>query len=162
MIDTLERVVRGLPFFQGMADRHIQLIAGCASNVRFASGRFVFRAGEAADHFYLIREGQVAVQFAIPHGTARTVRTVADGEVVGWSWLCAPYRWHFDARAQKTTVAMAFDGKCLRLKCEEDHELGYAMYTRFTQMAADTLQSTLLQLVDVYETAPPTVRSGAA
>ena len=28
-----------------------------------------------------------------------TIETLEAGEVVGWSWLFPPYRWHFDARA---------------------------------------------------------------
>lgn len=150
MIHRLEVIVREQPFFQGMEDRHIELIARCAKNAHFASGEFIFRAGEAADHFFLIRKGQVAVQFAIPNSGSRTVRTVGDGEVVGWSWLFAPFRWHFDARVQQETIALAFDGKCLRIKCEEDHDLGYAVYTRFTHLMTDSLQGTLLQLLDVY------------
>jgi len=150
MIHTLEKIVREQPFFQGIEDRYVQLITGCAKNVHFAEGEFLFRVGEAADNFYLIRKGEVAVQFAIPNKGPRTVRTVGDGEVVGWSWLFAPYRWHFDAKARQSTIALAFDGKCLRMKCEEDHDLGYAIYTRFTQLVIDSLQGTLLQLLDVY------------
>lgn len=143
-----------------MEDQHVQLITGCAKNVRFAEGEFIFRVGQAADYFYLIREGEVAVQFAIPNKGSRTIRTVSDGEVVGWSWLFAPYRWHFDARVRRPTLALAFDGKCLRTKCEEDHDLGYAIYTRFTQLVVDNLQATLLQLLDVY--APEHVEPHAA
>lgn len=150
MIHTLEKIVTEQPFFQGMEAQYVQLITGCAKNVHFAEGEFIFRAGEAADYFYLIREGEVAVQFAIPNKGARTVRTLGDGEVMGWSWLLAPYRWHFDARVRRPTLALAFDGKCLRAKCEEDHDLGYAIYTRFTQLVVDSLQATLLQLLDVF------------
>jgi len=150
MIHTLQTIVKEQPFFQGMEDRHVQLISGCAKNVRFAPGEFVFRVGEAADHFYLIRKGEVAVQFAVPTRGTRTVRTVGDSEVVGWSWLFAPYRWHFDAKVRQETLALAFDGKCLRIKCEEDHDLGYAIYTRFTQLVIESLQAALLQLLDVY------------
>jgi CRP-like cAMP-binding protein len=80
------------------------------------------------------------------------VQTVGEGEILGWSWLFAPYRWHFDARAQQPTRALAFDGKCLRGKCDEDHDLGYAIYTRFMRIATDRLQATLLQLLDLYAT----------
>ena len=152
MISTLETVVREQPFFQGMEDRHIQLIAGCSMNVRFDAGHVVFRAGEPADHFYLIREGLVAVQFAIPHKGPITVQTIGEGEVLGWSWLFPPHHWHFDARIQQPTHALAFDGKCLRIKCEEDHDLGYAICKRFVQIVTERLQAALLQLTDMYET----------
>jgi CRP/FNR family cyclic AMP-dependent transcriptional regulator len=152
MIRTLETIVREQPFFRGMEEEHIQLIAGCAVNVRFEEGHVIFHEGDPANHFYLIREGQVAVQIAIPHRGLTTVQTVGEGEILGWSWLFAPYRWHFDARAQQPTRALAFDGKCLRGKCEEDHDLGYAIYTRFMRIATDRLQATLLQLLDLYAT----------
>ena len=42
MIYTLERIVREQSFYQGREDRHIQLIAGCAGNMRFDSAEFVF------------------------------------------------------------------------------------------------------------------------
>lgn len=150
MIHTLETVIGEQPFFQGMEDRHIQLIAGCSMNVRFDAGHVVFRAGEPADHFYLIREGLLAVQFAIPRKGLLTVQTLSEGEVLGWSWLFPPYRWHFDARAQRTTHALSFDGMCLRAKCEEDHDLGYAISSRFMRIVAERLQATLLQLSDIY------------
>ncbi len=150
MIHTLEPILREHPFFYGMADSHIQLIAGCSKNVRFDAGDVIFREGEPADQFYLVREGLVSVQLVIPHRGLTTLLTVGEGEVMGWSWLFAPYRWRFDARAQRPTHALAFDGKCLRAKCEEDHSLGYEIYKRFMQIVTERLESTRLQLLDLY------------
>jgi CRP-like cAMP-binding protein len=70
--------------------------------------------------------------------------------VLGWSWLFPPYRWHFDARALELTRAIALDGKCLREKCEEDHDLGYELVKRVAQIIMERLQATRLQLLDVY------------
>jgi len=154
MIHTLEPILREHPFFQGMEDRHIQLIAGCSMNVRFEAGQVIFHEGDPADHFYLIREGLVSIQLAIPHRGLTTVQTVGGGEVMGWSWLFPPYRWHFDARTQEPTHALAFDGKCLRAKCEEDHSLGYDIYKRFMQIVTERLESTRLQLLDMYGNHP--------
>ncbi len=150
MIHTLEPILREHPFFHGMEDRHIQLIAGCSMNVRFEAGQVLFHEGDPADHFYLVREGLVSVQVMIPHDGLTTVQTVGAGEVLGWSWLFPPYRWHFDARAQPPTHALAFDGKCLRAKCEEDHDLGYEIYKRFMQIVTGRLEATRLQLLDMY------------
>ena len=43
--------------------------------------------------------------------------------MLGWSWLFPPYRWHFDARALSAVRATAFDGACLREKCDADPAL---------------------------------------
>jgi len=150
IIQTLEPIISEHPFFRGMEPAHLRLIVGCAKNVRFDAGQTIFREGDPADHFYLIREGFVSVQFMIPHRGLTTVQTVGEGEVLGWSWLFPPYRWHFDARTQQATHALAFDGKCLRGKCEQDHDLGYEIYKRFMQLVTERLESARLQLLDLY------------
>ena len=149
-MQTLEAILTEHPFFEGLEPRYMQLITGCASNVRYKSGESLFREGESAEHFYLIRGGKVALE---THGAQRgkiIIETIEVGEVLGWSWLFPPYRWHFDARALSTVRATAFDGACLRTKCLEQPELGYELMSRFAQVLMERLQWTRLRLLDVY------------
>ena len=150
-METLERIVTAHPFFSGWEKPHLKLLTGCASNVRFEAGRFIFRAGEKADTFYLIREGKVALEIHAPGRGTISILTVEAGEVLGWSWLVPPYRWKFDARTVEPTRALALDGKCLRKKAEADHDLGYELFKRFTQVMEEHLEATRLQLMNVYE-----------
>jgi hypothetical protein len=53
-----------------------------------------------------------------------------------------------------TTHAIAFDGACLRGKCEQDPALGYALLRRFSAVLVERLQRTRLRLIDVYGHAP--------
>lgn len=133
---------------------HLKLIVGCASNVRFNADQFLFREGEEANQFYMIRQGKVAPQISAAQRTAITVQTIGEGEILGWSWLIPPYRWRFDARALELIRAIALDGKCLRTKSEEDHNLGYELMKRFSKVIAERLEATRLQLLDVYGTHP--------
>lgn len=147
---VFEKILSELPFFKGLEPRYIQLIAGCASNVRFNPGQFLFREGEEANQFYIIRHGKVAVEIFVPDRGAITIQTVEEGEILGWSWLVQPHNWRFDARAVELTRAIALDGKCLRTKCEEDHGLGYELLKRIVRIIAQRLKATRLQLLDVY------------
>lgn len=147
---SLESLLVQHPFFKDLAPQYLHLVLGCAGNVRFKAGEFVFREGGEANRFYLIRHGQVALQVFSPQRGPLTVETVEAGEVLGWSWLFPPYRWHFDAQALVLTRATAFDGQCLRTKCEQDHDLGYDLMQRFAQVMSQRLQATRLQLLDVY------------
>ncbi len=149
-MDTLKPILARHPFFQGLSEPHLALLVGCASNVRFAAGEFLFHAGEEANRFFLVREGHVAIEIAPPGGVAHTLQTIGAGDVLGWSWLIPPYHWKFDARAIEPTRALALDGQCLRTKCEMDHDLGYELLKRFAQVMEERLQSTRLQLLDVY------------
>lgn len=149
-MENLERILEEHPFLKGMSEAQIALLAGCASNVVFKPGQFIFREGESADAFYFIRQGKVQVETHIPHKGVLIIRTRTEGEILGWSWLVPPYRWHFDARAVDLTRAIALDGKCLRQKCEEDHDLGYEIMKRFSMVIAERLEATRLQLMDIY------------
>jgi len=149
-MQTLEELIAASPVFAGLADAHLELIAGCAVNARFVAGAQLFREGEPADRFFLIRQGAVALEVHAPGRGALVVETMHPGEVVGWSWLFEPYRWQFDGRATEPTGVVAFDGACLRGKCESDHELGYQLMRRFAASMTDRLQATRLQLLDVY------------
>jgi CRP/FNR family cyclic AMP-dependent transcriptional regulator len=146
----LEQILSEHPFLKELDKEHIQLLVGCASNVVFKSGDFIFREGEAADAFYFIRHGRVLIETFVPQKGPIIIRSREAGEILGWSWLVPPYRWHFDARAVDLTRAIALDGKCLRKKCEEDHDLGYEIMKRFAMVIAERLEQTRLQLMDVY------------
>jgi CRP-like cAMP-binding protein len=149
-METLERILAEHPFFKGLEDPYLQLLVGCASNVRFNAGEVVFREGEEANRFYLIRQGKVAVETFAPGRGPIIMQTLGEGEVLGWSWLIAPYRWRFDGRAVELTRAIALDGECLRGKCEEDHNLGYELMKRVSHVMEKLVEATRLQLVDVY------------
>jgi CRP/FNR family transcriptional regulator, cyclic AMP receptor protein len=147
---TLDLVLRDVPLFKGLTDEKRTLLAGCAGNVRFSEGQALFREGDPADTFLLIRHGEIAIETFVPARGSITIETLAPGDVVGWSWLFAPYRWHFDARALTVVRATSFDGACLRGKCDEDPALGYELMSRFAQVLMERLQWTRLRLLDLY------------
>lgn len=149
-MEGLDRIIREHPFFAGLDEPFLRLVVGCAKNVRFNSGQYLFREGGAADQFYLLREGRVALELAAPGRGALSFLTVAEGEVVGVSWLIPPYRWTYDGRAIGLVRAIALDAACLRGKCEANHDLGYDMMKRVMRIVIERLHATRLQLLDVY------------
>ena len=147
---TIDMLVRDAPLFAGLTEESLQLVAGCGANVRFAAGDIMFREGDRADTFFLIREGRISLETHIPARGSATIETLDPGEVVGWSWLFPPYTWHFDARALEPVAAVAFDAACLRGKCDADPTLGYQLMGRFAQVMMKRLQWTRVRLLDVY------------
>lgn len=148
-MDTLEPILRKHPFFENLDQRYIELLTGCASNERYEAGEYLFREGEEATKFFIIRHGRVAVEIGLPGG-AVTLYTHDEGDVVGWSWLFSPYHWHYHGRAMELTRVIALDGVCLRRKCEEDPALGYEFLKRFSYKMMYSLDSTRMQLLDLY------------
>jgi len=151
---TLEPILAEHPFLKGMRPDHLELITGCASNVRFEAGSYVFREGQEANEFFIIRQGTIAIEAFSPAHGPLVLQTVDAGDIMGWSWLVPPYRWHFDGKATDLVRAIALDGKCLRTKCEKDHELGYELLKRFAEIMSQRLDVTRMQLLDLYDDMP--------
>jgi CRP/FNR family cyclic AMP-dependent transcriptional regulator len=151
-MESLKRILAESPFLNGLEPHHLELITGCASNVRFESGQYLFHEGEEAEKFFLIRHGKVAVEIFTPDRGPITIQSIEAGDVLGWSWLVPPYQWRFDAKATEPVLAIALDGVCLRTKCEEDHDLGYQLLKRFTDIMDQRLEATRVHLLDVYGT----------
>jgi CRP/FNR family cyclic AMP-dependent transcriptional regulator len=149
-MQTLEPILAEHSFFEGLRPEHMALLVGCASNVRFGAGSFIFREGEEADRFFIIREGKVAIEIPAGRRKTITIETLGPDDVLGWSWMVSPYRWRFTARVVEATRAIALDAACLRGKCQADHELGYEMLNRVLQVVEQRLQATRMQLIDVY------------
>lgn len=150
MNKTLEPILEKHPFFAGLDERYLELLTGCATNLRFKPGEYLFREGDEAKQFFVIREGTVALEIFVPGTGPKKIQTLEDGDVVGWSWLFPPYTWHFSGRAAAPLRALVLDGKCLRDKCEEDHDLGYEFQKRVSRIVVERLQATRLQLLDLY------------
>lgn len=146
----LKPILEAHPFFHGLKDEYLDFITGCASNVRFKEGEILLKEGDDADHFFLVREGKVAVEISIPQHDSITIQTIKDGEIVGWSWLVPPHKNRFSCRAIEETRVISLDGKCLRNKCENNHDLGYELLKRLAVIFTERLEVTRKQLIDIY------------
>ena len=77
------------------------------------------------------------------------IETLEAGDVLGWSWLFEPHRWHFDAHAltacgQRRSTAPACAPSATRTRPSATSS------SRFAQTLIERLQWTRLRLLDVY------------
>lgn len=150
--ENLSEILRQHPFLHNLSDEYMQTIVGCASNVRFPEGEHLIREGEIANKFFLIRTGRIALEIDVSGRGGLRIQTIGPGEVLGWSWLISPYRWHFNGVAVMDTRAIGLDAECLRNKCEQDQGFGYEMLKRLAVVMEKRLEATRIQLLDLYGT----------
>lgn len=125
-----------------MEPRHLQLLAASATRTEFYPGQTIFRSGDPANRFYVILKGRVAVETRDPNGAVRQVQLLGPPEPLGWSWLFPPYYWHFDAVAVEPTEALFFYGTRLRAECQKDHDFGFELMRRVSEVLIRRLQAT--------------------
>jgi CRP/FNR family transcriptional regulator, cyclic AMP receptor protein len=148
--ETMTNRLARHPFLRGLPDDYLGRLAGFARVEQFPAGTYLLRERHPASCFYLLEEGRVALEI---HGAQRgqiVIETIEAGECLGWSWLFAPYRWHFSGRAIDSVRSMVLDGVQIRSLCETDHSFGYEMMKRTAGVMMQRLQATRLGLLDVY------------
>ncbi len=150
----LEKILSRHPFVAGLSAEHLRLLADCAMQTHFEAGQIVFREGDTANRFYLIEQGEVALESPEP-GALAIIDVLKDGELLGWSWLFPPFTWQFTARATQPTTAIFFYGTVLREHCEADPALGYEIFKRMSEVMTRRLQHARSRLLDAHDIAAP-------
>ncbi|MEJ2672876.1 MAG: cyclic nucleotide-binding domain-containing protein [Deltaproteobacteria bacterium] len=149
-METMSPILAAHPFFQGMDSGFLKLVLECASRKTFKQGEFLCRDAEEATQFYVIHHGRVGVEIYRARRGPVTVHSLGETDVLGWLWFETPYHWHLDAKAQELTRVISLDVKCLRDKCEQNHDFAYELMRRYAHHLAVQFRVTKLQLADIY------------
>ncbi len=140
----------GLGVLAGLSAAHRDLVMRTAVPVRFGARERLFREDDPAEGCWLIHDGCVALDLTVPGRGRVVVQTLGPGDVLGWSWLIPPYKWHFGAITTRDTSAAKLDTGQLRRLADEDPQFGYALALTLFQACAQRLQATRARLLDLY------------
>ena len=118
-------------FFCEFSDDVLKFLCECSSMREIKKGQILFRQGEHADKFYVVRSGRISIQMPAIMGPTLEIQNVGKDQVLGWSWLIAPYKWHFQTKAEEDTELLQFDGAALLARCEQEPKFGYELLKKF-------------------------------
>ncbi len=135
-------------FFKGLERSHLEFLAQCAQERELAQNELLFRHGDAAKNFYLLRSGQIVLEVPAISGPTLEVQHIGAEQILGWSWLIPPYRWGFNARALEPVTLWEFDGAAVIRRCEEDSAFGYAILKRFSALMSERLEVARQRMID--------------
>jgi CRP-like cAMP-binding protein len=150
---TLTELLRANPWFATLGEPQFEAMLAIASEASWPAKTEIFREGERNENIYLICKGQVAIDISVPMRGRTTLLTLSDGDVFGWSAILPVVRIKTaSARTIQDTHAIVFDGVAMEEACKRDHELGYYVFRRLTNVVAARLTATRMQLLDMYAT----------
>ena len=153
-MNELLAILRDSPFFEGFEEKHLRLLAACAARRGYPAATFLMRDHEPTETFWLIREGQVALESRL-HERSVQFQTLGPGDILGWSWLLPPFRASYDARALSDLNTIRFDATVLHDRMEADPAFGYAVLQQFSALIVQRLQAARLQCLDIYAAGGP-------
>ncbi|MCP4388180.1 MAG: cyclic nucleotide-binding domain-containing protein, partial [Gammaproteobacteria bacterium] len=147
-MSSIEDYLSSHAFFSGLDDGFIKFLSDSATKVRVKQGESLFKQGERADKFYLLRSGQISIQIPALMGPTLDIQTLGEDQILGWSWLISPYRWSFQARAMEDTEVIEFDGSAILARCEQDPAFGYELFKRFAALMSERLDAARQKMMD--------------
>lgn len=137
-------------FLGALPPAHRDRLLGFSYEVAFPDGTRIFEEDGVADRFWIIRSGSVALDVHVPSRREAVVETLGEGDLLGWSWLFEPYRWHLGAQTRGTVLASEFDAERIRTACGEDPAFGLVVTSCVAQVIARRLKATRTRLLDLY------------
>jgi CRP-like cAMP-binding protein len=150
-IQSIRELLGAQPVLAELEQEDLDLMATCGHLAVVAADGSLAREGEAAEQFFVLRAGRVALEIAAPTGPL-IVETLEAGDLVGWSWIFPPHRWVYDVVVVEQARVVVIDAACLRAKCDSEPAFGYRVMQCFAAVVAQRLAATRLRLLDLYGT----------
>ena len=139
-----------LAFTQGLDPGQLDEMAQIAASLEWDAGTTVFREGDRDSLLYVVEQGRVAIEIAVPGRGRVVILTVGPGEVFGWSSIFQQRPKTASARTIEPARVLALDASRLRELCDADPRLGYLLTRRILEVVSERLKATRMQLLDIY------------
>jgi CRP-like cAMP-binding protein len=150
---TIKSLIAQSELFAGLAAGFIDFLAAHATMRLVRKDEVLFAYSDRADYFYLVSSGHISVEVAAITGPELELQDLGPGAVVGWSWLIAPHRWNFNARAKSPAEVIEFDGKAVLARCEQDPRFGYELLKRFATLMSERLNLARQKMMEAWNPA---------
>ncbi len=112
---ALETALAKSELLKGLAPDQAERIAELAANTTAKAGSELFKAGDYAQHLYVVLDGEVELHMQVPEWWGidtphRKVSTAKAGQMIGWSALVEPYVYQLSAVCVTNATLARFEG----------------------------------------------------
>ncbi len=149
----IQNALAAHPFLLGLDQKYLLRIASVCERRLYKKDDYLMRFNQAANYFYLLEQGTVELINHVAGHFDDPLETISGNNVLGWSWLLEPYRWHFDVKAKTNLSGLLVHTEIFKAEMQTDPGFGAEMYKRFIKVIVERLQAARLQAMDIY--APP-------
>ena len=144
----MRQTLKECQVFTALADVELGKIASLAVEKEYEAGTTIFQEGDSANELFVLQEGKVAVQMALPVASVQTSRRVTvyfvtENEVLGWSAIVGPHVYTLAAVCLQRTMVLAVSGLKLRALLQCDHHIGYEVLQGLIKVIGSRLHDTM-------------------
>lgn len=143
-------ILKTIPIFLELKPFQLARLATAMDVIDLEPETQVITEGDPLDFTYIILNGEMAVNSFVPtHGNVETSH-IGTYDVCGWSALTPVVRVRTGTVITNTYCrVLRMDSRILIPICEEDHDIGFCIYRRISNVAARTFLTTRIQLMNL-------------
>jgi CRP-like cAMP-binding protein len=136
-----------VPIFRGLDETQLEYLDPFVDLCHFSRGQLIFEQGQAATFMYILRLGEVIIQYKPYDAPLLTVTHIEPGGVFGWSAALGRVGYTSAALAAANCEAYQLRGEGLSRICAQYPETGVVILGRLASVIAERLQSTHTQIL---------------
>ena len=124
--EDLKKIVIMTHLKDDMLDRIISI----TDFLKFEDQETIFRQGDIANRFYMVKRGKVLLEQRIAEKVTVSVGSIKPGFAFGWSTMIEEGYYTTDAVCAEPCEIFSMRGNKLRALCEKDPYMGYLLSLR--------------------------------
>ena len=117
-----------------LTDEMIDKLVPITDLLRFEENEYIFRQGDKADRFYMLKKGKVLLELKINANITVFISSIKAGYSFGWSSMLDDENYTVDALCSEPCEILSFRADKVKRLFEEDHSLGYIMSQRLLRI----------------------------
>jgi CRP/FNR family cyclic AMP-dependent transcriptional regulator len=136
---------------KGLNDQEEQYLKGLGRTEQYEFNVVIFSEGAEARTFYLVKEGQVAVESRLTKGMLFPINIVSGGQAFGWSALVPPHLYTATVLTLSATQVIAIDREVMLHAIHTNTSFGLKIMQNVASMISSRLRSLELALVGLLQ-----------
>lgn len=142
---SIAQLLRSCELFRELDDNELAEILPLCHEVQFNEGQALFRGGQEARTFYVLRQGKVRLDYEIcPQPDAcqdAIIYLDTPGDLICWSALVRPHRLSASGHAITPVQAVAVDATRLNELMENNSHIGFVMLKALAGIISERLKT---------------------
>jgi CRP-like cAMP-binding protein len=122
--------LKQITMLEYLTDEMLDKLIPITELIYFDKREVIFRQGDKARRFYMLKEGKVILEQRITDKIAVSVSAIKPGSSFGWSAMLNEVEYSLDAVCAEPCKVFSFQDEKIKALFEEDHSLGFIMSQR--------------------------------
>ncbi len=134
---------------QNLSETALEKILPITTHHEFKNGKAIFKAGDKADIFYMLKRGKVLLEVDISDMISLSLGSVKTGSSFGWSALTQDSKYTSHATCTEPCEVLSVSGIEFLDLLNNDHTIGYHIMEGVTKIIRKRLERRTAQFLMV-------------